>query len=171
MGGRIDHAWTCRCCGKQFNELSMSYAIEAPHHWLQLPEAERQARGKIDSDVCAIDDDIFVRGCLEIPVIGASETFLWGLWVSVSKPSFGRILDLWEASDLDGEPPLFAWLCNNIEGYPPTLGLASRIYLRAGGLRPSIVLEPTDHPLAREQREGISLRRVEELVAALAVRH
>jgi hypothetical protein len=44
------------------------------------------------------------------------------------------------------------------------------VHLRGGGIRPFIELEPTDHPLAIEQREGISLERVKEL-AALLLRH
>ena len=67
----MNHVWTCRCCGRQFNALPLDFACEAPDHWFQIPESERDARGKPDSDVCMIDGkDIFVRGCLEIPVIG-----------------------------------------------------------------------------------------------------
>ena len=35
------------------------------------------------------------------------------------------------------------------------------------GTRPYIELEPTDHPLAVAQREGISVERVAELFAAM----
>ena len=84
----------CRCCGRQFNTLPLDFACEAPDHWFEIPESERDARGKLDSDVCMIDDkDIFVRGCLEIPIIGQEDCFIWGVWVSVSKASFTRILD------------------------------------------------------------------------------
>jgi hypothetical protein len=37
------------------------------------------------------------------------------------------------------------------------------LHLRDDGMRPYIELEPTDHPLAVEQREGISPERVAEL--------
>jgi hypothetical protein len=45
------------------------------------------------------------------------------------------------------------------------------VHLRSGGRRPAIELEPTDHPLAIEQREGISIARVEEIAAQLMRRH
>jgi hypothetical protein len=85
--------------------------------------------------------------------------------VSVSKESFTRILDLWSADDLDDEPPKFGWLSNQISPYPDTLSLETHIWLRNRNRRPFIELEPTDDPLALEQREGINLARVEEIVA------
>jgi hypothetical protein len=91
----------------------------------------------------------------------------------VSEESIMRILELWNASaiEIEKEAPKFGWLCNNISLYPPTMGLKTNLHLRGGGPRPSIELEPTDHPLAIEQRHGISLKRVEEIAAALSLRH
>ena len=167
----MEHAWTCRCCGRQFNTLPLDYAFEAPDQWFTVPEAEREARTRRSSDVCIIDrEDFFVRGCVEIPVVGMSETFIWGVWVSVSRESFIRIHELWDAVVIENEPPKFGWLCNNISEYPNTLGLKTLLHLRTGNKRPAIELEPTDHPLAVEQRDGMSIERVEE-IAALSRRH
>jgi hypothetical protein len=167
----MNHTWTCRCCGKQFDNLPLSFAFEAPDPWFQVPESEREQRAKRDSDVCIIDDkDIFIRGCLEIPVLGQHEKFIWGVWVSVSRESFRRILELWDAEVIENEPPKFGWLCNNISIYPQTLLLKTHLHLRGGRSRPSIELEPTDHPLAMEQRQGISIGRIGE-IAALSLRH
>jgi len=47
------------------------------------------------------------------------------------------------------------------------LNLKTLVHLRSGGLRPFIELEPTDHPLAVEQRNGISMTRVEEIASLL----
>jgi hypothetical protein len=166
----MDYSWTCRSCGKQHNQLPLDFAVRAPDHWFQLPEAER-ARAHLDTDVCRIEDDIFVRGCLEVPIHGHTQKFVWGLWVSVSKDSFRRILELWDAAEIVDEPPRFGWLCNSLSLYPSTVGLKTHLHMRGGNTRPLIELEPTDHPLAIEQRAGISLHRVEELVAALLPRH
>lgn len=105
-------------------------------------------------------------GCLEIPLIGHPDIFNWLTWVSVSEKSFKRIVDLWETDVRDTEPPFFGWLSNNIPIYPNTFALKTNLYLRNHGTRPFIDLEPTDHPLAREQRDGITLQRVAEIVAA-----
>jgi hypothetical protein len=168
----MDYVWTCGCCGKQFNTLPLDFSSRAPDQWFTIPEAERDSRGKLDSDICVIDGkDIFVRGCLEIPIIGRDDKFIWGVWVSVSKESFDRILELWTAPVIKNEPPRFGWLCNNISIYPQTMGLKTHLHLRGDGIRPSIELEPTDHPLAIEQRQGILLERVEEIAAELQLRH
>jgi len=162
----MEYAWTCRCCGKQYNTIPLDIAFKAPDYWFQMPEAEREQRGKLGPDACVIEEDLFVRGCLEIPIIDRDEHFVWGVWVSVSRDSFKRILELWTAEDLDDEPPKFGWLSNSISRYPETLNLKTNLFLRNRNTRPFIELEPTDHPLAIEQREGITLARVEEIVAA-----
>jgi len=162
----VNYRWTCGCCGKQFDSLPLDWACKAPDHWFQISEEER-AKGKLDSDVCRIDGvGIFVRGCLEIPIQGTGEKFIYGVWVSVSQESFERIVELWTAEDVGDEPPFFGWLCNQVPGYPPTLELKTNLHLRSNNLRPSIELEPTDHPLAVEQREGTTMARVEEFVAS-----
>lgn len=161
----MEYAWTCRCCGKQYNTLPLDVAFKAPDYWFQMPEAEREQRGKLGPDTCVIEGDLFVRGCLEIPIIGRDDLFVWGAWVSVSRKSFKRILELWTAEDLDDEPPKFGWFSNHISSYPETLNLKANLLLRNRNRRPSIVLEPTDHPLVNEQHEGISLSRVEEIIA------
>ncbi len=115
--------------------------------------------------------DIFLRGVIEIPIVGRDDCFRWGAWASLSEESFRRALDLWTAEVIENEPPKFGWLSNNIDIYPNTLNLATHVHLRPGKLRPAIELEPTDHPLAIEQREGITLARVEEIVAACSNGH
>lgn len=45
-----------------------------------------------------------------------------------------------------------------------TLHLKTMVHLRDHGIRPVIELESTDHPLAVEQRCGITLDRVTEIV-------
>jgi hypothetical protein len=168
----MDHAWTCRCCGKQFNTILLDIAYNAPDHWLAIPEAEREHRGKLGKDACVIDPEIFfLRGVVEIPIIGLSDCFRWGAWVAVTEEGFRRALDLWTAKFIDDEPPLGGWLGNNISTYPDTINLATHVHLRGGNLRPAIELLSTDHPLAIEQCKGISLARVEEIIAACSRGH
>jgi hypothetical protein len=168
----MDYAWTCACCGRQFNTLPLDFAIKAPHNWFGIPDEERANRVKLTSDICIIDDEErYVRGCLEIPVHGLADAFVYGVWVSISERSLLRIRELWDAEVRDDEPPLFGWLCNNIAIYGETLHLKTNLHLRNGGSRPLIELEPTDHPLAVEQRTGITVARVQEIIAALSHRH
>ena len=168
----MDHAWTCTCCGKQYNTLPLDFAIKAPHNWFGIPEAEQPTRVRLTSDTCIIDgEERYLRGCLEIPVRGLDDVFVYGVWVSLSERSFLRVRELWTAEVPTDEPPLFGWLCNNIPIYGQTLHLKTNVHFRNGGIRPFVELEPTDHPLAVEQREGITLARVQEIIAALSHKH
>ena len=72
---------------------------------------------------------------------------------------------------IENEPPKPGLLCNNISEYPPTLNLKTYLHLRGGNLRPSIELELTDHPLAVDQRQGISIERVEEIAVTFSLHH
>ncbi len=163
----MDHMWTCRCCGQQFTELPLSVGFDVPDPWHGLSDAERESRGLIGSDICTIDEHYFLRGCLDVPIVDRMATiFSWSVWVSISAQSFEHIKNVWDEDVRDGGPALFGWLCNSIPDYPETYALRTHIHLRNHGIRPYIELEPTDHPLATEQREGITMRRVEEIVAA-----
>jgi hypothetical protein len=103
--------------------------------------------------------------------VGYSDRFVWGVWVTQSNESFRRVLELWDSPVIEDEPPKFGWLSNSIELYPETLNLKTNLHLRGAGKRPFVELEPTDHPLATEQRKGISIGRVEEIATILLQRH
>ena len=165
-----DYVWTCRDCGKQHRGLPLDHAYRAPDDWFRLPENEREQRtdfDHLDTDTCCIDRrDFFVRGVIEIPIIGMNEIFRWGVWSSLSKDSFKRVLELWDA-EVIADPPYLGSLSNELplSLYPSTLNLKLLIHLTTDGTRPRFEIEPTDHPLALEQRNGITTARVEEFAA------
>jgi hypothetical protein len=73
---------------------------------------------------------------------------------------------MWTSEIPAEEPPIAGELCNEIDGYPGSNGLRCSVRLQSNNLRPLIVLEPTSHPLAVEQRQGITLERVKQIFAA-----
>jgi hypothetical protein len=142
----------------------MHYGAAVPAAWFMIPEAERQRRCVLSSDQCIIDDQhFFIVGNLEIPVAGREERFSWDVWVSLSQKNFARACELWEKKGRETEPPYFGWLSTALPGYPDTLNLKTMVHTREVGRRPRVQLEPTDHPLAVEQQEGITLARVQEI--------
>jgi hypothetical protein len=142
----------------------MSYGAEAPFYYDDTPAVERDKRFYLTDDTCTMDNEhFFVRGCIEIPVIDNLEPFIWNVWVSLSETSFNRVLELWETEGRENEEPYFGWLSTSIPDYPETLNLKINVHTRHVGIRPFIELESTDHPLAVEQREGITLERVREI--------
>ena len=68
--------WTCGCCGKTFDTLPLDYGFDAPPQWHALPEGERESRGKLTPDLCTVDGQHYVRGCVELPVRGLDEPFV-----------------------------------------------------------------------------------------------
>ena len=163
-------AWTCRCCGKQFDTLPLDWCWEAPFHWPAEPS--RELGDKLDDHFCAVGEHRFVRGCLEIPIVGTNDLLVFGVWGSLSQTSFERVVSTWSSDDGEGES-FFSWFSNRLPEtlYPDTLSLQCRVHLRGRTTRPRIELAPTDHPLAVEQRHGISIDRVIEIATALMPRH
>ncbi|SDT82235.1 hypothetical protein SAMN05216371_7043 [Streptomyces sp. TLI_053] len=151
---------TCACCAEQHDGPPLSYGSPAPTGW--KPRYARRRDSELTPDQCVIKGrEFYVHGLIEIPVRDTGETFSWGVWVSLSEPNFARAHDLWEDLAREQEPPYFGWLVTELPVYPrSTLLLKTHVLTRAVGLRPLIELEPTDHPLAVEQREGITAERV-----------
>ncbi|WP_114378799.1 DUF2199 domain-containing protein [Paenibacillus prosopidis] len=64
--------------------------------------------------------------------------------------------------------PMFGRLFNDLPCYThSTFNLKTRIHTRKVGTRPFIELEPTNHSLAIEQKEGISLKRVYQIAESI----
>jgi hypothetical protein len=160
----LTRGYTCRCCGRYHTELPLHYGAAAPVHWFAIPADERPRRCQLSSDQCVIDDrHFYMVGNLEIPVLDTAELFSWDVWVSLSPANFVRACELWEQPGREAEPPNFGWLSTALPGYPDTVNLKTHVHTREVGRRPRIELEPTDHPLAVEQRAGITWDRVQEI--------
>jgi hypothetical protein len=111
-------------------------------------------------------EHFFIRANLEIPIHGEKLGFAYTVWVSLSAANFQRAVELWDEPSRADEPPYFGWLSNRLPGYPDTLHLRTLVHTREVGRRPSVQLEPTDHPLAVEQRNGIPPHRMVEIALA-----
>jgi hypothetical protein len=160
-------SFLCRCCGKRHDGLPFSYGSEAPAYWSDALDNDEQS--VLGDEQCVIlGQHYFVRGRLVIPVTDAGVEFDWGVWVSLSPPNFERMTDLWTTPGRENEPPYFGWLATEIPLYQPTtMNLKTNVHTLAVGQRPVIELEPTDHPLAVEQRTGITVARVQEIAETL----
>jgi hypothetical protein len=160
--------FTCRTCGQFHPELPMDFGADAPAAYYAIPSGERETRCMMNADLCVIDEaEFYIRGCLEIPVIDGPRPFVWGVWTSLSEQSFRRLGEIWEVPGREKEPPFFGWLCTLLPLYPETLHLKTQVHTRPVGQRPFVELEPTDHPLAIEQRTGITMDRVREIAETL----
>jgi hypothetical protein len=154
-------SYHCACCG-QTHEGLPDIGSAAPWPMYTVPKEERPARVTLTKDTCVIDNqEFFIRAVLEIPVLGQKESLGFGVWVSQAEQSF---LCYQQNPDTEDIGPFFGWLCTEITAFAPTLNLKTKAHFQGDGLRPIIELEPTDHPLAVAQREGITLERAWEVV-------
>jgi hypothetical protein len=137
--------------------------------YANLSRGDRNTRGVIGSDQCIIDQKLFfVRGCLEIPITGSHDLFLWGLWASLREEMFDEISESWELVGREkSRGPYKGRMANSLSVYPETLNLKLEIELQPVGTRPLFRLEETEHPLTIEQRSGISRERALELASLL----
>ena len=160
----------CVTCGEEHDVAEMSFGSDAPTQWHLLTDDERN-RSELCQDQCVIDATeetaFFVRGCLDIPIIGTERAFTWGVWVSLSEKSFLEMSEHWTDPDRENLGPYFGWLSTTIPEYPDTMYLKTSVHQRSVGTRPLVELEATAHPLAVHQREGIDRDSLFALVTRL----
>jgi hypothetical protein len=141
--------------------MPMSYQVEFP--------VESYAPGAVqferDGELVVAAEDHFILANIELPVKDPGESqFVWTCWVSLSRQSYDQMQRLWDSPDRESQEPAFGYVSNALPTYQPsTFALKSRVHTRAMGLRPWVELEPTEHPLAVEQREGIGPDRIAAL--------
>jgi hypothetical protein len=157
-----NRGFVCSCCGKRHKGLPFSYGAPAPAHWRE--ELARDPNSELTGEQCVIEGrQFFMLGRIVIPVVDADGDFDWCVWVSLSEANFNRAHSLWSDPRRVDEPPYFGWLSTELPYQPTTLNLKTDLCTQPVGTRPTVELEPTDHPLAVEQRTGITLARVQAI--------
>ena len=160
--------WNCGICQEEHDEIPMDIAYARPQHYFEIPRAERDKRAwfndETNADVCVIDGTVFlVRAFLPVPVEGGKE-FRHGVWVLLDEPGFRKYATF--EGDGSDEPPLDGQLSSEVPGYPSTFLLPVEIQLGDPTQRPSVRLKSGTHLFSAEQRAGITMSRVHELVRA-----
>jgi hypothetical protein len=161
------HGYACARCGRWHDDLPFGYGAPAPAYWRD--ELELDPHSQLGEEQCVIEGEhFFVRGRVCVAVTDTDELFEWGVWVSLSEDDFLRMSELWDSEGREAEEPVFGWLSSDLPIYEPsTLGLETTVRTQPVGVRPLVELWACDHPLAIEQRDGISLARVQEFAETL----
>ena len=164
----------CEQC-KEIHRGSPSFSYASPFI-PQLSDEEYARRVELSDDLCRVlpvsvvvnaSPEYWIRVILEIPILGAKEPFTWGVWVTQSEDSFNRYRDTFD--DDQSDDGSFGWLPNNLPVYSdqPLQGeidsFPCDVYWGPIGRRPKLVLHDVDHPLYRDQNEGVSWDRAIEL--------
>lgn len=151
-------SWKCPICKIEHDNVPLCFGAEAPWRML-VPEEEFEQRVELSADQCVVDNQhFFIRGHIEIPIHDYPEPLTFSVWSSLSEASFEHMCDRWEDADRSEDVPYFGWLSSTVNGYPDTINLKLSVQSRAPGLVPLFTLEPTEHPLAVNQKNGISIQ-------------
>lgn len=156
--------WKCKICDSLQDELPTCFGCEAP--WREFVESahEFEQRVELTNDQCVVDEKhFFIRGHLEIPIVGRSETLALAVWSSLSETSFLHMTGRWNDADRENDPPYFGWLSSRLPFYPDTVNLKLSVQSQAPGWVPLFTTEPTNHPLSVDQHQGITIERWHEL--------
>lgn len=132
-------AWTCATFGQDHSGIPLSFAADYPDNFHNMTAEERELRAIIGTDQCIIDGkEFYIRGLLEIPIRGADEPFLWGLWASVWEQDFDLIGETWETAGRENTVgPFKGRLANRLAEYSPsTADLKLSIRIMPAGERP-----------------------------------
>jgi hypothetical protein len=152
-------SFKCSSCA-EVHEGAPSFSFTAPLQYTGLTDAEK-ADVHLGTDLCYIGEERFIRVCLEVPIIGIDQPFMWGVWVSLSQSNFERYRETYDLPIEKEE--YFGWFCNRLPFYPNTLSLKTLVHPRSGGIRPRLELEETDHPLSIDFYNGITMARAQEI--------
>lgn len=153
----------CATCGKSHEGELFELAYLRPDAVVAMDSVARSAHVRESNDICVIDDErFFVRATLPLNVHESAEDYRIGVWVELPKASFERVRELWSAPDQASEPPFAAALANDVRHHPGSLGHAVLLQLTGPTTRPAVSFPDPVHPLAIEQRDGVSLHRASE---------
>jgi len=129
-----------------------------------VPMEELEQRIVFTPDQCVIDGkDFYLRGRILVPVIGLEEPFVWGVWAEVSPINFMKTNELWTVEGREAEAAFPGWLNTQLPVFGDTFNLELSVQTQRVGKRPHFRVIDEEHPLAVEQRDGITMRRVEEI--------
>lgn len=164
-------SYRCRTCGQVHDGPPFSWGFGAPIGWQVTTDPESRCWGELYGEQailhCQDETSYFLLGNIWLPVMDSVDDFSFTVWVSLSEENFERAGEAWNDPRRVEEPPYFAWLASEVPGYPSTVELKTDVRTQALGVRPHVELESTDHPLAVEQREGITVARVIEIAETM----
>ena len=157
----------CSGCGQVHNFEDMDLVFEFPDEMSKMSEDMRSERCAYTPDICVIDMERYlIRGVIHMNVLEGNRYWGIGAWAQVSEKDFLRYKELWSDEKQGQEPPFKGTIANMMpdDEYPSTMGMSCEVQLTDASSRPKIILTNVAHPLAIEQRKGISSEKVIHLL-------
>jgi hypothetical protein len=170
----LEQLITCSHCGKEHEIAHIEPSLLHPDPVLDIPADLRKKTVTEGKDYSVIwrrphskwlrpilarrsgFGRYFLRIMMPFHVAGRDQPINWGVWVEVDREHYRLAHSLWDSPEQHRQPPFPGRVANNLEGYPPTIGLPGSVQLESPGRVPTFVLDDRDHPLVAEQRNGVT---------------
>jgi hypothetical protein len=159
--------YRCSHCS-DIHEGLPELAFGLPSFIFEVPDTERASRCRISDDLCVMDSKhYFVRGVLELPIKDSDGSYGIGAWSTLSAENFAVYEKDYYGKRAGNIGPYVGWFSNSVPNFYSATTQKCRVHFRSGNQRPTLELEPTSHPLAIAQREGITLADALKLTEAI----
>lgn len=152
----------CVTCGAQHRLPEMGLSFDRPDAYFRILPDKRARRTWNDDDFCVIWETErsprrhFLRALLPIPIRGEKQVYCWGVWSEVAELAFAHAFSTRSHAHRAHTPAFPGQLASAVPGLEPTLGLPGLVQLSAPGEIPRFTFAADlDHPIARQQREGV----------------
>src|SRR3546814_13408683 len=108
-------------CGETHEGIP-TFGADMPSIAQWISAADRPSRVDLGTDDCVVDGERFlVRGCLEIPVKGEADPFVWGVWVDLIQANFVQSVGAFKLNARHIIGPFPAYLVTALPSYPDPL--------------------------------------------------
>jgi hypothetical protein len=146
----------CNSCNEVHRGIP-TFGADRPAIADWIPPEQRETRVDLGTDDCVVDGERFlVRGCLEIPVHGETDPFIWGVWTDISERDFDQWVKAFDLENRSHIGPFAGYLGSVLPCYPDTFNHQVLLHLRDKGVRPYVEVCQSTHPLHIEQCAGIT---------------
>lgn len=161
--------YKCDCCDKVYENIPLCFGAAVPDLYNVIPEEERATRVEMNKSLCIIDEKYFLhRGLLTIPIIdNDNDNLVFDIWTTISEKDFERRMELWEDPNRMNEPPYCGWLNSYIPTYGNTINIKTIAVEQELGSVPDILVMEEGHPLAADQRTGITMDKALDIVSQI----
>jgi hypothetical protein len=164
----LAQGFACTKCGDHHEDIPLSIGFALPDFANKVPVWEKGLRINSTEDWAIVDEKHhYLRACLEVPVIGSPDKFVFGVWCAIGEEDFYAIMELWETEGREKEEPFDVTIANTIPCYEETLGLAADLHLQKVGDRPLLKVKSSVHPLCVQQIKGMPEKTLLDIATVL----
>jgi hypothetical protein len=146
----------CAQCGTFHDPGELEIGFSRPDVIADLDDAARAAMARDSDDLCQHAGRYYVRGVLEVPVLGEDEAFGFGAWAELAKADFETLVRRWDDPDQGDQPPFPARLANALQPFPEDVGVPVDVQLIDPDTRPLLKVHAGPGDLARAVADGVS---------------